>query len=92
MNEIESVNRLLSIAPYQLKGGLLTNTGKTTAEVTRLTANSPLFRTICASSHSFHNAGASATQELAFTLATLADTYDKLTEDGLSIDQLASKT
>jgi len=83
---------LKTVAPYQLKGGLLMEAGGTTAEATRLTTDSPLFRTICGSSHAFHNAGANATQELAFTLASLADTYDQLTNEGLTIDQLIPKT
>ena len=86
------VTALKTVAPYQLKGGLLTSTGSDTTEATRLTADSPQFRTICAGSHDFHNAGATATQELAFTLATLADTYDTLTDAGLTIDQLIPKT
>jgi methylmalonyl-CoA mutase len=86
------VQALKTIAPYQLKGGLLTNATEQTADVTRQTADSPLFRTICISSHAFHNAGATATQELAFMLAMLADAYDTLTEDGLLIDQLVPKT
>ncbi|WP_460940540.1 methylmalonyl-CoA mutase family protein [Spirosoma humi] len=83
---------LKKVAPYKLKGGLLTNAGASIAEVTRLTADSPQFRTVCVASHAFHNAGGTATQELAFTLASLADTYDQLTESGLTIDQLVSKT
>lgn len=86
------VTALKTVAPYQLKGGLLTDAGVDVAEATRLTANSPQFRTVCASSHAFHNAGATATQELAFTLATLADAYDTLTDAGLTIDQLVPKT
>ncbi len=86
------IRTLKTIAPYQLKGGLLTDSYDSTAEVTRLTTDSPQFRTICASGHTFHNAGATATQELAFTLASLADTYDQLTNDGLTIEQLVPKT
>ncbi|GAB3641223.1 methylmalonyl-CoA mutase family protein [Spirosoma arcticum] len=86
------ITALKTVAPYQLKGGLLTNMGIHTATITRLTADSPQFRTVCASSHAFHNAGATATQELAFTLATLADAYDSLTDAGLTIDQLIPKT
>lgn len=88
----EFVKALTGIAPYKLKGGLLMAAGNSTAEATRLTVDSPLFRTICVSSHPFHNAGATATQELAFTLASLADTYDQLTNDGLTIEQLVPKT
>lgn len=92
INGADLIRSLKTIAPYQLKGGILANTGTATAEVTRLTADSPQFRTICASSHIFHNAGAIATQELAFTLASLADSYDQLTNEGLMIDQLVPKT
>ena len=87
----EIVRDLQTIAPYQLKGGLLTN-GENGADVTRLTANSPQFMTVCASSHQFHQAGATATQELAFTLASLADTYDTLTDAGLTVGELVPKT
>lgn len=86
------VTALKSGAPYQLKGGLLTDAGVDVAEATRLTADSPQFRTVCASSHAFHNAGATATQELAFMMATVADVYDALTDAGLTIDQLIPKT
>ena len=86
------VTALKTVAPYQLKGGLLTDAGVDVAEATRLTTDSPQFRTVCASSHAFHNAGATATQELAFTLATVADAYDSLTNAGLTIDQLIPKT
>ncbi|GAB4022347.1 methylmalonyl-CoA mutase family protein [Spirosoma koreense] len=86
------IKNLQTLAPYQLKGGMLTDSTDETAEVTRLTADSPHFRTVCISGHVFHNAGATATQELAYTLASLADVYDLLTEAGLTIDQLVPKT
>ena len=86
------VQALKTVAPYQLKGGLLSAVDASTAEVTRLTADSPQFRTVCVGSHAFHNAGATATQELAFTLALLADAYDQLTNEGLTIGQLVPKT
>lgn len=98
---------LRRIAPYQLKGGLLIDpvtvylqtgnvpaatTAGTLAEATRLTADSPQFRSVCAGSTVFHNAGATATQELAFLLSSLADTYDLLTEAGLPVEQALDKT
>ncbi|GAB3022695.1 methylmalonyl-CoA mutase family protein [Spirosoma pulveris] len=86
------VQVLRTVAPYQLKGGLLTDTSKATATITRQTLDSPQFRTICASGHAFHNAGATASQELAFTLASLTDTYDQLTDNGLTLEQLIPKT
>ena len=91
-NVADFVQALKTVAPYQLKGGLLMDVDHSTAEATRLTADSPLFRTVCISSHAFHNAGATAIQELAFTLGSLADAYDKLTDEGLTIDQLVPKT
>ncbi|MCX6218758.1 methylmalonyl-CoA mutase family protein [Spirosoma sp.] len=86
------IQDLKSVAPYQLKGGLLTAISESTATITRQTLDSPQFRTICASGHAFHNAGATATQELAFTLASLTDTYDQLTDAGLALEQLIPKT
>ena len=86
------VQALKTVAPYQLKGGLLSAVDESTAEVTRLTADSPQFRTVCVGGHAFHNAGANATQELAFMLALLADAYDQLTNEGLTIGQLVPKT
>ena len=83
---------LKTVAPYQCKGGLLIDAGPHAVDPTRLTADSPQFRTVCASSHAFHNAGATATQELAFTLARLTDAYDSLTDAGLTVDQLIPKT
>ncbi|WP_080241183.1 methylmalonyl-CoA mutase family protein [Spirosoma rigui] len=86
------VKALKTVAPYQLKGGILTDAGTATAEATRLTADSPLFRTVCVGSHDVHEAGGTATQELAFLLAKLTDTYDTLTDAGLSVEQLLPKT
>ncbi|QJD77450.1 methylmalonyl-CoA mutase family protein [Spirosoma rhododendri] len=102
----ELVKMLLNVAPYQWRGGLLSDpiaayvyTGKaadtlqtTYAEATRLSGGSPRFRTICASSHVFHNAGATASQELAFLLGNLSDQYDALTDAGLSITELLDRT
>ncbi|QJW88411.1 methylmalonyl-CoA mutase [Spirosoma taeanense] len=91
-DQTQFIKALKLIAPYQLKGGLLMDTNNSTVEATRLTADSPLFRTICVSSSVFHNAGATATQELAFLLARLGDAYDQLTEAGLTTELLATKT
>lgn len=93
----EFMSALRTVVPYQLKGGLFTNlpTGNSTvalAEAIRMTADSPQFYPVCGSSHPFHNAGATAPQELAFTLARLADVYDQLTDAGLTPEQLIPKT
>ncbi|AQG82226.1 methylmalonyl-CoA mutase family protein [Spirosoma montaniterrae] len=84
------VRALQTVAPYQLKGGLLTNNAN--LEATQLTLDSPQFRTLGISSHDFHNAGATATQELAFTLARLAERFDSLTATGLQAEQIIQKT
>ena len=89
---VDFVKTLQTVAPYQLKGGLLGPPDHTTADATKLTMDSPQFKTICVSGHDFHNAGATATQELAFMLARLTDVYDQLTEAGLSVAQVAAKT
>ncbi|WP_080058845.1 methylmalonyl-CoA mutase family protein [Spirosoma aerolatum] len=88
---VDAIQSLKIIAPYQLKGGILTDTGEATDAITHLTADSPQFYTVGVSTHAFHNAGATATQELAFTLASLADRFDQLTDAGLPIEQLTQK-
>ncbi len=97
------ITSLKKLAPYQLKGGLLSDPvtsshfSTSSARVSlaariRHTLDSPRFGTVCADGNGFHNAGATATQELAFVLASLADQYDALTDNGLTINQLVSKT
>lgn len=102
----ELVKTLLTVAPYQWRGGLLSDpiaayvrTGQqpdswqtTCADAIRLATGSPRFRTVCASSHMFHNAGATASQELVFLLSNLVDQYDALTDAGLSINELLGRT
>ncbi len=48
----------------------------------------PMFRTIGVSGYIFHNAGASAVQELAFALAMGNEYIYRLTESGLNVDQV----
>ncbi|GAB3262587.1 hypothetical protein GCM10027347_28410 [Larkinella harenae] len=102
----ELTKALTEFLPYQLKGGLIddsinrffqtrTVSGDALnqlAQATQQTLDSPQFRTLTVESHSFHNAGATATQELAFVLGALVDVYDFLTETGLSLEQLIPKT
>ncbi|MGM9507304.1 methylmalonyl-CoA mutase family protein [Larkinella sp. GY13] len=97
---------LKQILPYQLKGGIfdepvgcslqsITHPDAALAqmaEATRLTLDSPHFRTITVGSTVFHNAGATATQELAFTLNAVVDVFDYLTNAGLTMEQLIPKT
>ncbi|WP_421829650.1 methylmalonyl-CoA mutase family protein [Larkinella sp.] len=97
---------LKQILPYQLKGGIFDEPVARflqsdihpdaalaqMAEATRLTLDSPHFRTITVGSTVFHNAGATATQELAFTLNAVVDVFDHLTDAGLTMEQLIPKT
>ena len=87
---------LHQIAPYQLKGGIFSGSGtlpaQSLANLIEQSSNSPNFRVIGISSHDFHAAGATATQELAFTMARLAETYEQLLEHGFTPEQLVPKT
>ena len=90
---------------YQMKGGLVDdglarwmNTGQLPEayfeDLTALiksTQNSPQFRTVCVSSHPFHNAGANIVQELAFTLASAVTYMDKLTDLELTAEEVSAK-
>ncbi|MCM3081350.1 methylmalonyl-CoA mutase family protein [Brevibacillus invocatus] len=53
--------------------------------------NAPHLRTIHVQSHPYHNSGANAVQELAFSLATAVEYIRALMERGLSIEQIAPK-
>lgn len=54
-------------------------------------AEMPDFQTIGVNGHVFTNAGATIVQEMAFSLAVGAEYLDKLTEKGLTIDEIAPK-
>lgn len=103
--EMLVVEGLQKFMPYQMKGGFANDgvaqwmtTGQfpetyfeELAFVVRNTQNSPQFRTVCISSHPFHNAGANAVQELAFTLASAVTYMDKLTDLGLTAEEVSAK-
>lgn len=103
--EVATVSELLRFIPYQMKGGLAddglarwTQTGELSAtyfeelaNCIRHTQTSPQFRTVCVSSHAFHNAGATIAQELAFTLSSAVTYLDKLTDEGLSVEDILLK-
>ena len=91
-NVPQFMTTLRQLTPYQIRGGLLAAISSDVLAINALTADSPHFRTITADAGMFHNAGATATQELAFTLARLADTYDELTNAGLTMDELVPNT
>ena len=54
-------------------------------------AEMPGFDTIGVNGHVFTNAGSTIVQEMAFSLAVGAEYLDKLTEKGLTIDEIAPK-
>lgn len=101
----ELLRSLQSFIAYQMKGGLADDglsewmtTGHLSetyfdelAALCTDVKDSPHFKTICAGSHVFHNAGAHAVQELAFTLASAVTYVDKLTDAGLSADEVFAK-
>ena len=92
---------------YQPKGGFATDilsksfssestiidkdAWESTKNIIAQTNEYPAFRAIAVESHVFHNAGANAVQELAFTLASAVNYLDKLTDLGLSIEQIIPK-
>ncbi|MBA4849250.1 methylmalonyl-CoA mutase family protein [Emticicia sp. BO119] len=106
-NQIEGLLAVLGkYIHYQPKGGFIFDslgdffTGKakidnTTWESTKkifdYCTSYPAFTAITIRSDVFHNAGANAVQELAFTLASATTYLDKLTDIGLSIGQIVPK-
>lgn len=103
----ELLTNLSKYIHYLPKGGLqvdvIANSFiKTSSEGNKLTWEStkktiieteefPNFQVLSVSSHVFHNAGANAVQELAFTIASAVENLDKLTDLGLSAKQVINK-
>lgn len=96
---------LRRISPYHLKGGLdddrlawwMLDGGPLPdwsglADQLRRTHAWPAFRPLTVNSHPFHEAGAHAAQELAFTLASAVTYLDKLTDEGLNVGQVLKGT
>ncbi len=103
--ETSVLTALRRFVAYQIKGGFADDglarwmtTGQLSedyfgmlSEITKNTQNSPQFRTVCVSSHAFHNAGANIVQELAFTLASAVTYVDRLTDEGLTAKEVIAK-
>jgi methylmalonyl-CoA mutase len=101
------LSNLLKFVHYQPKGGFASdvlakyfsskshtignNTWESTKNITTQCNKYPAFGTITIESHAFHNAGANAVQELAFTLASAVTYLDKLTNLDLTLEQLLPK-
>ncbi len=97
---------LMKYVYYQPKGGLIydslgsfftgsakidNTTWESAKNLIHICMAYPAFTPLTIRSDVFHNAGANAVQELAFTLASATTYLDKLTGLGLSIDQIATK-
>ena len=96
---------LQSLAPYQWQGSFdddplahwMTGHGwppdawRVATDLTRQTRSSPAFYPITVSTHAFHQAGASAAQELAFGLGAAVHCLDKLTDEGLTAAEIVPK-
>ncbi len=103
----ELLTNLAKFVHYLPKGGvevdvikhLFTNvssednkrTWENTKQAILRTQQFPNFQALSVSSHVFHNAGANAVQELAFTIAAAVENLDKLTDLGLSAEQVINK-
>ncbi len=101
------LTNLQKFVHYQPKGGfsndILSNyfSGKSasitdsawesTKKLLLQTSNYPAFRALAIESHVFHNAGANAVQELAYSLASAVTYLDKLTDLGLKIEHIIPK-
>lgn len=66
-------------------------TWENTKQIIAQTTQYPNFQAFTVSSHVFHNAGANAVQELAFTLASAVEYLDKLTDLDLTPEQIINK-
>ncbi len=99
------IDELQKFINYKIKGGMaddglaqLMTTGhlsetyfETCANILRQTKDSPQFKTICVDGRIFQNSGGNAVQELAFMLASAVTYLDKLTDLGLSPDEIFTK-
>lgn len=78
-----------SFTTESLEGNKLT--WENTKQVISQTDQYPNFQALSVTSHIFHNAGANAVQELAFTIASAVENLDKLTDLNLSPEQIITK-
>lgn len=105
--QIKVLDNLAKFIHYQPKGGfqndiiatffeynsfnINSNTWKNTKELVEKVSKFPHFQVLTVESHIFHNAGANAVQELAFTLASAVENLDKLTDLELTPEQIVPK-
>jgi methylmalonyl-CoA mutase len=104
---LELFTQLKGIAPYQWKGSLFydplaeylpeKNVNPATAfdslaQAVLFTKDYPNFRALTVSGHHFHQAGASAVQELAFLLNTFVEYAHQLTDRGVAVQDVFNST
>ncbi|MDO1451000.1 methylmalonyl-CoA mutase family protein [Rhodocytophaga aerolata] len=104
---IDLLTQLQQIAPYLWKGsvyydplaayrsgkeGDLDSAVDLLAQAIPFTSKHPQFRTLTVSSHHFHEAGASAVQELAFLLNSFVEYAHQLSERGIAIQGIFAST
>ncbi|GGD47662.1 hypothetical protein GCM10011514_09560 [Emticicia aquatilis] len=103
----QALEQLTKIVHYLPKGGFqvdvlaelflndeptLSNyTWENTKQILSKTLQFPQFSAFTVESHVFHNSGANTVQELAFILASAVEYVDKLTDLGLTPEQVISK-
>ncbi len=104
-NSLELVNALQNLFPYHIKGGIINDliarwmlTGNLVekewanqVEILRKVQESKNFKTLIIGSHHFHNSGANSIQEIAFLLNSVVENIDKLSDLGVSIQDIIQK-
>ncbi len=84
--EFDPFGRLITRGSFY---GSLEDDIETCSQLIRVSEHLPHFSVICVNGDHFHNAGATITEELAFSLASGAEYLTRLTEKGLSVNQVA---
>jgi methylmalonyl-CoA mutase len=104
-NSLELVNALQKLFPYHIKGGIINDliarwmmTGildkkewETQKDILGKMQESKNFKSLIIGSHHFHNSGANSTQEVAFLLNSVVENIDKLSDLGVSIQDIIQK-
>jgi methylmalonyl-CoA mutase len=93
VNEIEGAIDYDPLRRLTLEGNFCQDTAFTTAKSLIETAKAlPKYRVIGVSPYIYHNAGSTTVQELAFALSMGSEYLSQLTDLGLGVDEIASRT
>lgn len=104
-NALNLVKELQVIAPYHWKGGIdndilgrFFRTGNydnsqwiEMGEILRIVQDFASFKPLIINSHVFHNSGANVAQELAYTLASVIETIDRISEQNIGLQEIVQK-